>query len=436
MRHARRHFQALQGGDVRTRKLALVVAGALAVTALAIPAAHAQQASPAGQGKAVAAGCEQAVADAAKSGVTKAMCVRQEKTTLTAAQLAKVQAAVRTKRAPKLAQRKPSGPSKPSHGKVGTQGVVDYCQDQPGSQWNKDRFSGCRGALRLWVDVIQRNPLVLIGRMSFTDVMMSFTNDEPGIWSLGHVLIPETAWGDYIGVMMEGGYTCSGYCFVEETNFPPTPVFTGETVATWGYAQSYVSADQVGVGTLKTSWRFTRPDLKPTGLTTAEAPEVRCDDTFGNRDTGCVFADVWPTYGLPSDAYPTVATHVYLSQDSGTVGKDWPLHRITDELRNAENREVACPDWMVAPAPNLSCDEYPFASTKEGAWMLPQMGRSFFYPGFYDCQMPHLPTNGSGTGWSACWVDANENKGAGADLLNFYADYRVVDQDPFFVEID
>ncbi|MFB6614698.1 NucA/NucB deoxyribonuclease domain-containing protein [Streptomyces sp. NPDC056367] len=62
------------------------------------------------------------------------------------------------------------------------------------------------------------------------------------------------------------------------------------------------------------------------------------------------------------------------------------------------------------PSPGLSCDEYPFASTKEGGTTL-----GTFY-----------------RGWA--WVPRAEQNSQGGLLISFYRTNRVLEDDPFWVK--
>jgi hypothetical protein len=163
-----------------------------------------------------------------------------------------------------------------------------------------------------------------------------------------------------------------------------------------------------------------------------DGPPVRCDSQLGNRPNGCVLPDATPVFGIDEGLHPTVARHVRAAQRSGLVGLNYPLTRITDEAQIDANRNTACPGFIPRPI-GSSCDEYPFASTAEGAAMFgDEAGRSFSW-----CNRFDLPQNQKGAaGWSACMVDEDDNFGAGVDLSVFYGDNRVLGGDNFFVEID
>ncbi|WP_455712281.1 NucA/NucB deoxyribonuclease domain-containing protein [Streptomyces luteogriseus] len=69
-----------------------------------------------------------------------------------------------------------------------------------------------------------------------------------------------------------------------------------------------------------------------------------------------------------SDASPSTLPRKD-AQATGLPGKYGTTHyltRLTDRRKIKENRDKACPTSLVRP-PDKSCDEYPFASTRQGA---------------------------------------------------------------------
>ncbi len=100
-----------------------------------------------------------------------------------------------------------------------------------------------------------------------------------------------------------------------------------------------------------------------------------------------------------------------------------PLHRLIDSVANDSNRTAAgriCDDvWgSDGRSPNLNCDEYPFASTYEGAYTSTSSGTLL------------AVWNGS-----ARLINGDDNQTAGRYLnTRFYTVNRILDSDPFFVE--
>lgn len=97
-----------------------------------------------------------------------------------------------------------------------------------------------------------------------------------------------------------------------------------------------------------------------------------------------------------------------------TPGEDEPLHRVLDqEIRDDNRAEVrrTCLDiWGDYDGSQLNCDEYPFASTYEGA-------------AFGDDR------------YSARLIDAADNQEAGRRLGQIFRQNRILDGDSFYVRI-
>jgi hypothetical protein len=105
------------------------------------------------------------------------------------------------------------------------------------------------------------------------------------------------------------------------------------------------------------------------------APSVRCDSTpgVGPATGGCVYNEFVPTYNVSTTNADTreVAWHIQWAQLNLTNHWGWKGHgpaltRTRSRALIAANRATACPPRRPRPA-GKSCDEYPFASTREGA---------------------------------------------------------------------
>ncbi|MFI1105208.1 hypothetical protein [Streptomyces melanogenes] len=108
--------------------------------------------------------------------------------------------------------------------------------------------------------------------------------------------------------------------------------------------------------------------------------------------------------------------------------RDDPLHRLAasagqsqQDCYNANRNETYgfCNSPFMPPKPpqgEWQCDEYPFASTYEGSarYRYEQNYRGW---------------------WSAAWVLKNDNEEAGARLGRWYANDRILDNEPFFIPI-
>ncbi|MFE3788061.1 NucA/NucB deoxyribonuclease domain-containing protein [Streptomyces goshikiensis] len=95
-------------------------------------------------------------------------------------------------------------------------------------------------------------------------------------------------------------------------------------------------------------------------------------------------------------------------------GATEPLHRLIDKDKQKKNREKAiatCNDaWGNYMGTTLQCDEYPFASTKEGA-------------------------AAPGNRFSARLIDGTDNETGGRKLNEMFTLNRILDGDAFYVKI-
>lgn len=145
------------------------------------------------------------------------------------------------------------------------------------------------------------------------------------------------------------------------------------------------------------------------------------------RHQGTVFVEAESFYelSLSDPAVQETAQHISDAQNNpwmtfpswvgkSTPGEDEPLHRVLDqEIRDDNRAEVrrTCLDiWGDYDGSQLNCDEYPFASTYEGA-------------AFGDDR------------YSARLIDAADNQEAGRRLGQIFRQNRVLDGDPFYVRI-
>jgi hypothetical protein len=150
---------------------------------------------------------------------------------------------------------------------------------------------------------------------------------------------------------------------------------------------------------------------------------IRCDDMFRPRLPGCIVEDYIPTIDTLADL-PFIGRHISNIQSGGTLHYGWrpgryPLTRNTSKADRNKNYNAVCRGkkppkklphgWPDHEPP--SCDEYPFASTHQGGTNAPQADRGITF-------VPKL-----------------EQDTQGGLLSNFYANNRLIDKDPFWVDI-
>ncbi|MEO3746408.1 hypothetical protein [Plantactinospora sp. B5E13] len=159
----------------------------------------------------------------------------------------------------------------------------------------------------------------------------------------------------------------------------------------------------------------------------ASSPEFRCDNAIpGWNQPGCVYPSVRPVY-TPSPANGSYRQHIRMALEHNLPRI---LTRTTDSFDQTQNHNRACPGQYRAPD-GYSCDEYPFRSTRQGAFT----GGHTYGRTFSGCQVGWLDIRqpGDSGGWNACYIPAFENSSGGNELNRFYESNRVIHNDTFEV---
>lgn len=190
----------------------------------------------------------------------------------------------------------------------------------------------------------------------------------------------------------------------------------------------------VGYGTPSWKITFKSPAAAATATMTRTAAQVRCDNAVPGRNIiGCVVPGITPYIRYDGTSFVEFGAHVAGAQASGLRGGSAanPLHRLVDATTQAANRNTACPASLPRPT-GKSCDEYPFASTYEGASLSGGGPRT---QGWCQVTLSGTPSTGA-SGYSVCMINAAENSQAGS-LMNsvLFVPMRVIDSDAFYVQI-
>lgn len=157
-------------------------------------------------------------------------------------------------------------------------------------------------------------------------------------------------------------------------------------------------------------------------------PLFRCDGALkkGTRP-GCVSTGK-AIYAV-GRGNKTYYAHVRAAIKSGLPST---LTRTMDSSLIDENRKIACRRGVPSPRPEgKECDEYPFASTQEGASSDEGPPRSH---SSLKCGLKDPDRTGPG-GFSRCLIDANHNNAGGTELRLFYDKQRILDGEKFDVRV-
>lgn len=178
------------------------------------------------------------------------------------------------------------------------------------------------------------------------------------------------------------------------------------------------------------TYRVTVPNSNVTLLNVGSyrSTSIQCDRQAAQASAGCAIKDFVPTFSWKTSRFPSYARHVREAQASGLPGGPGKqaLTRTVAPATIKLNRGTACPISLKRPA-KKSCDEYPFATTYEGAASKSGAARSRPW-----CQMPDKARTGAG-GFSRCFIPETENQSGGSSLGNAYINARIVDRDAFRV---
>ncbi|WP_309140286.1 hypothetical protein [Streptomyces sp. PKU-EA00015] len=200
-----------------------------------------------------------------------------------------------------------------------------------------------------------------------------------------------------------------------------------------------------------TSWSTPQATMPANQTWSHQAFDIRCDNKVG-ANTGCVFPKFTPTLTMNTRKYPAAAAYYWvlmekLASHPGSEQYNKPLHRLADDTKAKENRDKMCmlavAEWNPHPnADGTSCDEYPFAKSREsggmtltsgkycvqmyadkqsdGTWML-ELDNNYPYPTWNEvCGRAAVPTK--------------QNTDAGGDLGRFTSEIRILDNDPYYVQ--
>lgn len=275
----------------------------------------------------------------------------------------------------------------------------------------------------------------ITGTMNFLMYHYIYSLVDNTTWGNQMIVSPTIITGTAAGTQISGTASCTGSCTLQSQSFPVQVPGVHQNANGESYYKWNGTAGQVGTGTPRWSVNFKSPSAPNTSSLSQEAGVgVRCDNALPGAGAGCVIAEVTPWIRYDGTSFVEFGAHVASAQASGLPGArgGLPLHRTTNAAIRDTNRAKACPGNFPRPA-NRDCDEYPFASTLEGA--ASGGGSARVLLPWCQITLPQPPSTGP-VGYSVCMIDRNENQQAGS-LLNsvLYVPYRVIDGDAFNVDI-
>ena len=311
-----------------------------------------------------------------------------------------------------------------------------WCNTSGGFTIDRTDSCGVFGGSLVYTNITTHQILATI-QFNFTDYAFTSTNignfDQEGIVSPVTISGPAAA-----SISVRGHFSCNANCSLTQSDFPSQVIGTGGNGYGIGEFSTTIAARGTSGSTTPTAFfSFTAPGAAPSNPLSQSQLAIRCDNAIpGISYVGCVFPQDSPvmTYRL-SGLYPQLANHINEAQASGLPGSlnsAIPLTRTTIQANIDANRSVGCPNSYPRPLGD-SCDEYPFASTYQGAAFATAGPRTF--PGCSIALSNPGPPTGS-VGYSVCMINANQNSQGGSALNSrVYVPDRVINGDAFYVDI-
>jgi len=329
------------------------------------------------------------------------------------------------------------------------------CDTDNDSRWRGDRQYACMrrgGVVRLFDKPATDPSRTLIGEVVLYEQRESIPNWKSNRWTERYSVQVDAvndnspvSGGGTTRISANGGcFTLQGVCTSGgEATIATRTVSNGlDLNRTWNPTMNWTSGSRP---TATATWQTRITFRNGTSVTapTANSPTIRCDnDPFMRNYVGCTFREVRPVlnYSLKSNI-GSFNAHVARAIASGLPGSPGqaPLKRIYPPV-NDENRRAACGSVTGPREGGVSCDEYPFASTDEGARSSSPNsgpGRTFDGCGIQDTRITPLgsPVNQwNSTGYSVCLIPQAENSRAGSYLSWFFTQNRIVAGDTFWVK--
>jgi hypothetical protein len=246
-----------------------------------------------------------------------------------------------------------------------------------------------------------------------------------GVWTSGGEVLARPSCSPYLGSCQQNPYTAAW--------MPTDGALEGRYIINYQLANPSDFFDPL----IELDFRSDVPNDAGIQTTTSEPSFLRCDTYTYVRSTapGCINWSVsrpWMTGYLSttSPEHGQTATHIASAQNTladhwaqrvvtgtdsdGLVVQDvgTPLTRMYDQVVRDQNRAVACAGFTKIDDTD-SCDEFPFASTHQGASIINDPARR---------SIAHVPQL--------------DNAAAGSQTQKFWSENRVIDGDEFMITVD
>ncbi|MGI5506346.1 NucA/NucB deoxyribonuclease domain-containing protein [Lentzea sp. CA-135723] len=313
----------------------------------------------------------------------------------------------------------------------------------PNAQWRHTRFSACwRAGLTYTArDARTGNP-VGSARFTITQEISLDPNSTNITENASLLMVAGSASGVVTTMLASWTASCNSLCSTTDPNpfSNSSPIAGGETLSG---DMAYSNPQTKGVvDSFQTSYmlHLVSPGSFLDTPVNYSAPTLRCDNAVGSS-SGCVVPDHIPTLNVDSLEFPVAAAGVRWAQNNlaghpGLKTGGTPLRREAVTARQRANRWKVCDASFtkLSTVPSDSCDEFPFAATKQGGSMNGP-----------DCA-EIIPSNngtvtvlkpaGSTTTCMRAHVPLPQNRDVGGDLGQFVQGQRILDDGPYWVTTD
>lgn len=292
----------------------------------------------------------------------------------------------------------------------------NWCDDHgANSKWYVIRFKAC-GIFSATASIINPRTGSVTGTLKYLVRAYAYSGRDVPNWAYQVELMEVSSTGTAKGMSASGRVHCSGKCKVTKSTFPSQAMSQSNDAVGQFFLQTTIKNSpkgQKGEGQATAAWLFTKAGATPSNTISLPVPPVRCDNALpGTSKPGCVMPYIPELAYAKAGEYPELAKHIQDAQNTrnlpGKHGTTRYLTRLTDKTKIKANRNTSCPSSLERPA-GKQCDEYPFASTWQGA-----------------------KTGGS---YSRRMIDAKQNEGGGRALGSFYLYNRIIEKDRFLVWI-
>lgn len=345
---------------------------------------------------------------------------------------------------------------KSAHGLTASSEPVPWCKTAPGSDFQYTRTQGClRGgyavkATNRYGEVIGGGTVRVV-----QEILLNPTSEKFTTWT-------EFSLPDLVGVPSMTLDTYFENCWaMSDCTASPPGAWSGSTTWTQGdkhtasrldtFSWNKIAGGKANLGLdWNTSWSATGSATTANNQWKDDAFAIRCDNQVGGN-SGCVFPKVAPTLNLNRAKYPAATAYYWilmekLTSHPGSKKYNKPLHRLADDTTAQANRNKMCLGSVAAwnPNPNAigkSCDEYPFAKSRESGGMTLPSGTSCVQMyavkntnGTYTLKLDQnyaYPTWNEICGRAA--ITTTQNTAAGGALGRFTTAVRLLDNDAYYV---